>query len=105
MGIEPTDLPKQLSILKEEIEEFEEADDIEKQLDALIDIVYVTMVIINLCDYPFYEAWEEIQRSNMSKERAPKGAGKFGGTVRKGATYVKPSLLDIIRKWRKNVDN
>lgn len=99
--ITPDDLVIQQRMLAEEVKEYMEAGTETEQLDALIDIMYVLMVMINLHDFPFYTAWAEVARSNMTKSLGERGKGKYGGTVIKGKDYVEPrNLKEIIEEWR-----
>ncbi len=44
--------------------------DLPAALDALCDLNYVSLGTAHLMGLPFDEAWAEVQRANMSKERA-----------------------------------
>jgi len=59
-----------LGFLKEELAEFEDAETLAKQADALIDLVYVAMGTAILMGLPWEKLWNEVQRANMSKVRA-----------------------------------
>lgn len=59
--------------MQEELDEFAEAHadgDLPKMADALIDLVYVAMGTAHMMGLPWQELWDEVQRANMSKERA-----------------------------------
>lgn len=74
----PQALSKELSdfrigFMLEELNEYIEAvetNDLEGQLDALVDLVYVAIGTAWKQGFPFSEAWDEVQRANMSKERS-----------------------------------
>lgn len=59
--------------LKEELQEFTEAHirgDMVGAFDGLIDLVYVALGTAELMGLPWQPGWDEVQRANMSKERA-----------------------------------
>ena len=61
------------TFMAEELEEFTTAmakGDIVEMFDALLDITYVAMGTAHLLGLPWEDGWEEVQRSNMAKERA-----------------------------------
>ena len=97
------------SLLKEENEEYLEAaknQNLEKVLDALIDILYVvhgTILKHGLQDY-IDEAFIEVHKSNMSK-KDPNGneiKNPDTGKVTKGAHYIPPDLKKILNKNKIN---
>ena len=59
--------------MQEELDEFtaamERGDDVE-MFDALLDLAYVVFGTAHLLGYPWQTGWDEVQRSNMEKERA-----------------------------------
>lgn len=72
----PRDLPADLQsfrtkFMQEELREYEEEGVIpgnrEKQLDALVDLVYVVLGTCELNGFDFREAWRRVHRANMSK--------------------------------------
>lgn len=66
-------------ILKEEYEEYLKAvedKDKEKQLDSLIDLIYVAIGTILLHGWDGKEAWRRVHRSNMQKVPGEPGEGK-----------------------------
>ena len=59
--------------MQEEVDEFVEAwedGDEAGQADALIDLVYVAMGTAHLMGLPWQALWDEVQRANMTKQRA-----------------------------------
>jgi len=74
----PRDLPDDLfwfrsGFLDEEIKEYLRAwqeGNLEKQMDALVDIVYVAMGTAYLHGFNFEEAWKRVHEANMNKIRA-----------------------------------
>lgn len=56
--------------LDEELQEYRDAvveGDIEKALDALIDLAYVAFGTAHYFNAPFHQMWMEVQRANMDK--------------------------------------
>ncbi|TXH19128.1 MAG: hypothetical protein E6R03_01060 [Hyphomicrobiaceae bacterium] len=72
----------------------------EKQLDALVDLVYVALGTAYLQGFDFDRAWNRVHRANMSKVRATKKtAGKRGAPkfdVVKPAGWKAPQLKDLV---------
>lgn len=63
-----------IDFMAEELTEFEDAHkagDLALAADALIDLVYVVMGTAHLMGLPWKELWNEVQRANMEKVRAP----------------------------------
>ncbi len=62
------------NFLQEELNEFAEAHaegDLGGAADALIDLVYVALGTAHLMHLPWQRLWDEVQRANMEKVRAP----------------------------------
>lgn len=91
----PRQLPDDLQgfrskFMQEELDEYEEAvgeEDLEKQFDALIDLVYVAIGTAYLQGFPFNKGFELVQIANMAKVRALRESES-----KRGSTYdvVKP---------------
>lgn len=68
-------LHERVECLQEELGEFNEAcqeQDLEKQVDALIDIIYFalgTLVMLGIKPFLFKRLWNDVQRANMAKVR------------------------------------
>lgn len=106
----PRELPKDLLIfrikrLNEEHVEYLDAVDMgdhEKQLDALVDIVYIALGTAHLHGWDFNEAWRRVHAANMAKERASAtNPGKYGiqgckHDIVKPAGWVPPKLHDLV---------
>lgn len=103
----PRDLPKDLgdfrsSFLMEEAEEYEEATDDEdraRQLDALVDIVYVALGTSYMQGFNFEEAWRRVHEANMKKVRAvhrDQSTRDSTHDVVKPPGWVKPDLEDLV---------
>lgn len=76
--------------MQEELDEFVDAwqvDDLAKMADALVDLVYVAMGTAHLMGLPWQELWDEVQRANMSKERA----------AADGSNSVRKSSFDVVK--------
>lgn len=76
--------------MQEELDEFREAwadGDLAKQADALVDLVYVAMGTAHLMGLPWQALWDEVQRANMSKERA----------AADGSNSVRKSSFDVVK--------
>ena len=90
-----------LNLIKEELEEFEQAvekKDIKEVADALTDILYVTYGAGHAFGIDLDSCFKEVQNSNMSK------LGEDGkpiynemGKVMKGPKYFKPNLSKFIK--------
>lgn len=62
------------NFMQEELDEFTDAcnnGDLAGAADALIDLVYVAMGTAHLMHLPWQALWDEVQRANMEKVRAP----------------------------------
>lgn len=91
----PRELEQKLSVFRirfidEELTEYDEAcvaHDKAKQLDSLVDIVYVTLGTAYAQGFDFNEAWRRVHAANMKKVRALKASDS-----ERGSTYdvVKP---------------
>jgi predicted HAD superfamily Cof-like phosphohydrolase len=94
-----------LKFLQEELNELQEGVDennIEKIADALIDLVYVAYGTAHLLGLPWAELWWEVQKANMTKQRAMNaGESKRGSEfdVIKPAGWKPPNLLNILRRY------
>ena len=74
----PSELPAdqqefRIAFMQEELDEYAKAcqeKDLPGQFDALIDLVYVALGTAWMQGFPFSAGWAEVQRANMSKERA-----------------------------------
>jgi len=93
------------AFLREELNELETAiccDDIVEIADALVDIVYVALGTAHHYGLPFDELFDEVQRSNMLKERASSAVQSKRNSVFdviKPDNWEPPNLYDIIMKY------
>lgn len=79
-----------------EYKEALESGDIVKQCDALLDSMFVILGTLYLQGFPIARVWNELCRSNMTKECVPLGQGKFGATVHKGKGFSPIRLEEIL---------
>ena len=103
----PRDLPNDLlnfriQFLEEELTEYRHAaitEDLEGQLDALVDLVYVALGTAYLQGFNFQEAWKRVHEANMRKIRATDaGQSKRGhaSDVVKPVGWEAPDLSDLV---------
>lgn len=92
-----------VNLIKEELSELEEAitdDDNVEKLDALIDILVVTVGAIHSMGADGQGAWDEVMRSNGSK--IDKATGKVikraDGKILKPEGYFPPNLKPYVSK-------
>jgi predicted HAD superfamily Cof-like phosphohydrolase len=105
--VKPQLMPDELAafrarFLEEELAEFEEAmhnDDLPGMADALVDLVYVAIGTALMMGLPWQRLWDEVQRSNMAKERAERAEQSKRGTsfdVIKPPGWTAPRIIEII---------
>lgn len=106
----PRELPDDVrgfrfKFLQEELEEYRQAlldCDLEGQLDALVDLVYVALGTAYLAGLPFDAAWNEVQAANMRKVKAgPNGEGSKRGSphdVVKPQFWQGPDIARVLRE-------
>jgi predicted HAD superfamily Cof-like phosphohydrolase len=105
----PSSLNKELydfriKFLQEELDEYKhavETGDLEKQFDALLDLVYVAIGTADLQGFPWEEGWAEVQRSNMTKERAKTAAESkrgYVGDVIKPPGWRGPDIAGVLEE-------
>jgi len=89
-----------LNLIKEELEEFEQALNDKNLLevaDALTDLLYVTYGAGHSFGINLDECFQEVQRSNMSKlDEDGKPIYNEYGKVMKGPNFSKPNLKQFI---------
>jgi len=78
-------------------------DELENQLDALVDLVYVALGTAHLQGFSgiFLKAWKRVQKANMKKVRAERAdQSKRGSTydVVKPEGWKAPTLRDLIAR-------
>lgn len=101
----PNDLQKfRVKFLAEELAEYIEAiqnKDLEKQFDALIDLVYVAVGTAYLQGFPFNKGFELVQAANMAKVRALNENDSKRGSIYdvvKPEGWVAPDLKPLIKE-------
>jgi predicted HAD superfamily Cof-like phosphohydrolase len=80
-----------MNFIREEVKELEDAvsaGDLAETLDALCDLVWVTIGMAHTMNLPWREAWREVARSNMEKVPAKRPEDSKRGTI---YDIVKPS--------------
>ena len=92
-----------VNLIKEEVAELEEAitdDDNVEKLDALIDILVVTIGAIHSMGADGQGAWEEVMRSNFSKvdPNTGKVIKRSDGKIMKPDSYFPPNLTAYVSK-------
>jgi len=92
-----------IDLIKEETEELAEAitaEDQVEQLDALIDILVVTIGAIHSAGFNAEGAWKEVMRTNFSKIdlKTGKVRKREDGKVLKPEGWVPPNLGPYINK-------
>lgn len=93
-----------IKFLQEELDEYKhavETGDMAKQFDALLDLVYVAIGTADLQGFPWEAGWAEVQRANMTKERAKTAAeSKRGyiGDVIKPLLWVGPDIDGVLEQ-------
>ena len=91
-----------LSLVDEEVSELVEAvlaDDQVEQLDALVDILVVTMGAIRAGGFDGEGAWKEVHNSNMAKVDAGTGVvlRREDGKILKPEGWQPPNLKQYLR--------
>ena len=88
------------SLIDEEFKELQEAFDMEAELDALIDILVVTIGAIHSAGFDAEGAWKEVMQTNFAK--IDKDTGKVrkreDGKVLKPLGWVAPNLVPFLKK-------
>jgi len=88
------------SIIDEEFKELQEAFYMEAELDALIDILVVTIGAIHSAGFDAEGAWKEVMQTNFAK--IDKDTGKVrkreDGKVLKPLGWVAPNLVPFLKK-------
>lgn len=99
----PTDLKDfRIKFMEEELNEYKRAvdvGDLEGQLDALVDLVYVALGTAHLQGFKFNEAWKRVHQANMRKVRATSEEQSKRGTasdVIKPVGWEPPFLKDLV---------
>lgn len=92
-------LAERVECLQEELNEFadaSEAQDLEGQADALVDLVYFALGTAVMLGLPWKQLWKDVHRANMAKERGTTRRG-HKVDVRKPEGWVGPQGLKILQ--------
>ena len=83
-----------------ELKEAIEADDLTEQLDALIDILVVTIGAIHSAGFDGEGAWKEVMRTNFAKIDPTTGKvrKREDGKVLKPAGWTTPELTQFLKR-------
>jgi predicted HAD superfamily Cof-like phosphohydrolase len=87
-------------LIKEEVLELQSAYDMEAELDALIDILVVTIGAIHSAGFDGEGAWKEVMRTNFAKIDRKTGMvrKREDGKVLKPLGWKPPQLSNYLRK-------
>ena len=91
------------NLIDEEFKELQESLDMEAELDALIDILVVTIGAIHSAGFDAEGAWKEVMNTNFAK--IDRDTGKVrkreDGKVLKPVGWTPPNLTPYLRKDEK----
>ena len=87
------------SLIEEEFKELQEAHDMEAELDALIDILVVTIGAIHSAGFDAEGAWKEVMKTNFAKidRETGKVRKREDGKVLKPVGWIPPSLEKFVK--------
>ncbi len=87
--------------LSEEVLEYIQADTMEDQLDALVDLVYVALGTAVVHGFnKFDEAWDRVHAANMAKVRVLSAEDSRHGhatDIKKPPGWTAPDLSDLVK--------
>lgn len=88
------------NLIKEEVKELDESTTMEDDLDALIDILVVTIGAIHSMGADAEGAWKEVMRTNFAKidKETGKVRKREDGKVLKPVGWTPPDLKPYIKK-------
>ena len=88
------------SLIQEEFQELQEASDMEAELDALIDILVVTIGAIHSAGFDGEGAWKEVMSTNFAKIDSETGKvrKREDGKVLKPLGWLAPNLTPFLNK-------
>jgi predicted HAD superfamily Cof-like phosphohydrolase len=88
------------SLIEEEFRELQEAHDMEAELDALIDILVVTIGAIHSAGFDAEGAWKEVMSTNFAKidRETGKVRKREDGKVLKPQGWTAPNLVPFLKK-------
>jgi len=88
------------SLIEEEFQELQTAHDMEAELDALIDILVVTIGAIHSAGFDAEGAWKEVMSTNFAKIDRETGMvrRREDGKILKPLGWQPPNLSQYLRK-------
>ena len=88
------------NLIEEEFKELQSAHDMEAELDALIDILVVTVGAIHSAGFDAEGAWKEVMQTNFAKidKETGKVRKREDGKVLKPVGWVPPNLEPFVQK-------
>ena len=100
-ALEASELDFRVKFMQEELDEYRigaEEGDLEKQFDALIDLVYVAHGTVLMHGFPWSEGWRRVQEKNMAKISAKDAGvtGRHAFDVVKPAGWTPPDHSDLV---------
>lgn len=102
--LDPETAAYRIRFMQEELHEYIAAyrdGDLEKQFDALLDLVYVAMGTAVFQGFPWEQGWREVQRANMAKVRATSEQESKRGSkldVIKPPGWCGPDIKRVLRQ-------
>jgi predicted HAD superfamily Cof-like phosphohydrolase len=88
------------NLIAEEFRELQEAHDMEAELDALIDILVVTIGALHSAGFDGEGAWKEVMATNFNK--IDRDTGKVrkreDGKVLKPVGWTAPNMVPFLKK-------
>ena len=88
------------SLIEEEFGELQQAHDMEAELDALIDILVVTIGAIHSAGFDAEGAWREVMATNFAKidKETGKVRKREDGKVLKPVGWTAPDLVPFLKR-------
>jgi predicted HAD superfamily Cof-like phosphohydrolase len=88
------------SLIEEEFSELQQAHDMEAELDALIDILVVTIGAIHSAGFDGEGAWREVMATNFAKidRETSKVRKREDGKVLKPVGWTAPNMVPFLRR-------
>jgi predicted HAD superfamily Cof-like phosphohydrolase len=88
------------NLIEEEFRELQEAPDMEAELDALIDILVVTIGAIHSAGFDGEGAWKEVMSTNFAKidRETGKVRKREDGKVLKPVGWTAPNMVPFLTK-------
>jgi predicted HAD superfamily Cof-like phosphohydrolase len=88
------------NLIAEEFRELQEAHDMEAELDALIDILVVTIGAIHSAGFDAEGAWREVMATNFAKidRETGKVRKREDGKVLKPQGWTAPNMVPFLRR-------